>query len=199
VPEWPPALDGVVEKLQRGAHVADVGCGHGHSTVLMASAFERSRFVGFDTQDDSLERARAHAEAAAVSERVEFRRGDASSYPSADTTLICFFDCLHDLGDPVGAARHAREALAEDGALMVVEPFAADTLRTTSAPSRVCTTRGRPSSAFRTRGRKRSGSRSARKPVRHASPPCFGRRAFGRSVSPTRRRSTSCSTYAPET
>jgi SAM-dependent methyltransferase len=84
VPEWPPALDGVVEKLQRGAHVADVGCGHGHSTVLMASAFERSRFVGFDTQDDSLERARAHAEAAAVSERVEFRRGDASSYPSAD-------------------------------------------------------------------------------------------------------------------
>jgi SAM-dependent methyltransferase len=107
VPEWLPALDGVVEKLERGARVADVGSGYGHSTVLMASAFERSRFVGFDTHEGSLEAARANAEVAGVAERVEFRRGDAGSYPGAGYDLICFFDCLHDLGDPVGAARHA--------------------------------------------------------------------------------------------
>jgi len=128
VPEWLPALDGVVEKLERGARAADVGCGHGHSTVLMASAFERSRFVGFDTHIASLEAARANAEAAGVAERVEFRPGDASSYPTAGYDLICFFDCLHDLGDPVGAARHALEALAEDGTVMVVEPFAGDSV-----------------------------------------------------------------------
>jgi SAM-dependent methyltransferase len=126
VPEWLPALDGVVEKLERGARVADVGCGHGHSTVLMAAAFEQSRFVGIDTHAASLEAARANAEAAGVAERVEFRRADAGSYPGADYDLICFFDCLHDLGDPVGAARHAYEALADDGTLMVVEPFAGD-------------------------------------------------------------------------
>jgi SAM-dependent methyltransferase len=126
VPEWLPALDGVVEKLEQGALVADIGCGHGHSTVLMASAFEHSRFVGFDTHDASLEAARANAEAAGVADRVDFQRGDAKSYPGTEYDLICLFDCLHDLGDPVGAARHAREALAEDGTLMVVEPFAGD-------------------------------------------------------------------------
>jgi SAM-dependent methyltransferase len=126
VPEWLPALDGVVEKLQRGALVADVGCGHGHSTVLVASAFERSHFVGFDTHDASLEAARANAEAAGVAERVDFQRADAGSYSGADYDLICFFDTLHDLGDPVGAARRAYEALADDGTLMVVEPFAGD-------------------------------------------------------------------------
>ena len=126
VPEWLPALDGVVAKLDRGARVADVGCGHGHSTVLMASAFERSRFVGIDTHDDSIDAARANAEAAGVAERVEFVRADAKSYPAAGYDLICFFDCLHDLGDPVGAARRAFEALADDGTVMVVEPFAGD-------------------------------------------------------------------------
>ena len=126
VPEWLPALDGVVEKLERGARVADVGCGHGHSTVLMASAFEQSRFVGIDTHATSLEAARTNAEAAGVAERVEFRRADAGSYPGADYDLICFFDCLHDLGDPIGAAQHAYEALADDGTLMAVEPFAGD-------------------------------------------------------------------------
>jgi SAM-dependent methyltransferase len=126
VPEWLPALDGIVEKLEQGARVADVGSGYGHSTVLMASAFERSRFVGFDTHEGSLEAARANAEAAGVAERVEFRRGEAGSYPGAGYDLICFFDCLHDLGDPVGAARHAYEALAEDGTVMVVEPYAGD-------------------------------------------------------------------------
>jgi SAM-dependent methyltransferase len=128
VPEWLPALDGVVAKLERGARVADVGCGHGHSTVLMASAFERSRFVGLDTHEPSLDAARGHAEEAGVAGRVEFRRDDAGSYAEDGYDLVCFFDTLHDLGDPVGAARRAYDALAEDGTLMVVEPFAGDTV-----------------------------------------------------------------------
>jgi SAM-dependent methyltransferase len=127
VPEWLPALDGVVEKLERGARVADVGCGHGQSTVLMASEFARSRFTGFDTHEGSVEAAHAKADAAGVSDRVDFHRADAKSYPGAGYDLVCFFD-VHDLGDPVGAARHAHDALADDGTLMVVEPFAGDTV-----------------------------------------------------------------------
>jgi SAM-dependent methyltransferase len=134
VPEWLPALDGVVEKLERGARVADVGCGHGHSTVLMASAFERSRFVGIDTHQASLDAAQANAEAAGVAERVEFQRADARSYTGADYDLICFFDALHDLGDPVGAARRAYEALADDGTLMVVEPYAGNAVQDNLGP-----------------------------------------------------------------
>jgi SAM-dependent methyltransferase len=134
VPEWLPALDGVVEKLERGARVADVGCGHGHSTVLMASAFPRSRFVGFDTHDESIDAARANAEEAGVAVNVDFRRADAGSYPGDEYDLICFFDCLHDLGDPVGAARHALEALADDGTVMVVEPYAGDAVRDNVGP-----------------------------------------------------------------
>ena len=126
VPEWLPALDGVVERLERGARVADVGCGHGYSTILMASAFEHSRFVGFDTHGESVDAARVHAEEAGVADRVRFERADAVSYEGTGYDLICFFDTLHDLGDPVGAARRAHEALAEDGTLMVVEPFAGD-------------------------------------------------------------------------
>jgi SAM-dependent methyltransferase len=128
VPEWLPALDGVVEKLERGARVADVGCGYGHSTVLMASAFERSRFVGFDTHEESVEAARANAESAGVAERVGFELADAASYAGSGYDLICFFDCLHDLGDPVAAARRAYDALAEDGTVMLVEPFAGDSV-----------------------------------------------------------------------
>jgi SAM-dependent methyltransferase len=134
VPEWLPALDGVVEKLQRGARVADVGCGHGYSTILMASAFERSRLVGFDTHRESVDAARANAEAAGVAERVEFRQAGASSYEGTGYDLICFFDAFHDLGDPLGAARRAYEALAEDGTLMVVEPFAGDTVTDNLGP-----------------------------------------------------------------
>ena len=126
VPEWLPALGGVVEKLERGARVADVGCGHGYSTILMASAFERSRFVGFDAHAESVAAAREHAGDAGVADRVRFEHADAVSYEGAGYDLICFFDTLHDLGDPVGAARRAYEALAEDGTLMVVEPFAGD-------------------------------------------------------------------------
>jgi SAM-dependent methyltransferase len=134
VPEWLPALVGVVEKLERGGRVVDVGCGHGHSTVLMAAAFPRSRFVGVDTHAESIEAARANAEAAGVADRVAFERADATSYTGAGYDLICFFDCLHDLGDPVGAARHAYEALADDGALMVVEPFAGDSVADNLGP-----------------------------------------------------------------
>jgi SAM-dependent methyltransferase len=134
VPEWLPALDGVVEKLERGALVADVGCGHGHSTVLMASAFPRSRFVGFDTHDESIEAARRHAESAGVSGGVDFRAADARSYPRSGYDLICFFDCLHDLGDPLGAARRAYDALADGGTLMLVEPYAGDALTENLGP-----------------------------------------------------------------
>ena len=134
VPEWLPSLDGVVEKLERGALVADIGCGHGHSTILMASAFERSRFVGFDTHGASIAAARVLAEEARVADRVEFRRADAGSYGGTGYDLICFFDTLHDLGDPVGAARRAYEALADDGTLMVVEPFAGDAVPDNHGP-----------------------------------------------------------------
>ena len=134
VPEWLPALDDVVEKLERGARVADVGCGHGHSTILMATAFERSHFVGFDTHEESIAAARAHAAEAGVSDRVDVVQADANSYRGGGYDLICFFDALHDLGDPVGAARRAYEALADEGTLMVVEPFAADSVADNLGP-----------------------------------------------------------------
>ena len=134
VAEWLPALDGVVATLERGGHVADVGCGHGHATVLMAAAFERSRFVGYDTHGASLDHARGEAAAAGMADRVDFRAGDAGSYAGTGFDLICFFDALHDLGDPVGAARHALRALAEDGTLMVVEPRAGDDVNDNLGP-----------------------------------------------------------------
>jgi 2-polyprenyl-3-methyl-5-hydroxy-6-metoxy-1,4-benzoquinol methylase len=126
VTQWLPALDGVVAQLEAGIHVADVGCGHGHSTVLMAQAFPRSRFSGFDVHAASIEEARREAAEAGVSERVSFDVARASEYRGARYGLICFFDCLHDLGDPVAAARHAGEMLAPGGTVMLVEPFAND-------------------------------------------------------------------------
>lgn len=125
---WLPALDGVVEKLRAGAVVADVGCGHGHSTAIMAEAFPESRFVGFDPHTESVEAARDNARKAGVAERVRFETATAGTFPGDNYDLICFFDCLHDLGDPLGAARHARERLSEDGTVMLVEPFAHDRL-----------------------------------------------------------------------
>jgi SAM-dependent methyltransferase len=126
VREWLPALRGVEEKLRAGAKVADVGCGHGHSTILMAEAFPRSRFWGFDYHEQSIECARGHARKTAIENRARFEVASATSYPAEGFDLICFFDCLHDMGDPVGAARHAKKALAEDGTVMLVEPFAND-------------------------------------------------------------------------
>ncbi len=126
VPNWLPALDGVEAKLRAGATVADIGCGHGYSTIIMAEAYPNSRFRGFDAHEGSVEAARANAREAGVEDRVGFDVATAQSYPAGGFDLICFFDCLHDMGDPVGAARHAAEALAGDGTVMLVEPFAND-------------------------------------------------------------------------
>lgn len=133
VSEWLPALEGVVDKLQRGAQVADVGCGHGASTVIMAQAFPDSRFVGFDYHAPSIDTANQRANDAGVAERTRFERASAKDYPG-DYDLICFFDCLHDMGDPVGAARHARQALKPDGTVLLVEPFANDHLDDNLSP-----------------------------------------------------------------
>ncbi|HLX03897.1 MAG TPA: class I SAM-dependent methyltransferase [Candidatus Binatus sp.] len=127
VSEWIPALDGVREKLERGARVADVGCGHGASVILMAKAFPRSKFFGFDYHQPSIDRARELAREAGVADRTTFERGTAKEFPGT-FDLIAFFDSLHDMGDPVGAAAHVKSALAKDGTWMVVEPFGNDTL-----------------------------------------------------------------------
>ncbi len=124
--DWLPELTGVVGKLERGAAVADVGCGHGASTILMAQAFPNSVFTGIDIHAASIEIARRRALEAGVEDRVRFEVAGASDYAATGFDLIAFFDALHDLGDPVGAARHARAALAPDGSCLVVEPFAND-------------------------------------------------------------------------
>lgn len=128
VGEWLPALDGVVPKLERGARVADVGCGHGASTIIMAQAYPRSTFTGYDYHRESIEAARQRAHDAGVSDRVGFEVASATEFPGHGFDLVTTFDALHDMGDPVGAARHVREALADDGTWMVVEPMAGDTV-----------------------------------------------------------------------
>jgi SAM-dependent methyltransferase len=134
VSEWLPALDGVVQRLEAGIEVADVGCGHGHSTILMAQAFPKSRFRGFDVHAASIEEARRNAAEAGVAERVTFEVARAVDYPGTSYGLICFFDCLHDMGDPVAAARHAAKALAPEGTAMLVEPFANDRVEDNLSP-----------------------------------------------------------------
>ncbi len=126
VAEWIPALEGVQEKLERGATVADIGCGHGASTVIMAAAFPNSEFFGFDYHGASIERAREAAREAGVEGRVNFEVASAKDYPGSDYDLVCVFDCLHDMGDPVGASAHVLETLDDDGTWMIVEPFAND-------------------------------------------------------------------------
>jgi 2-polyprenyl-3-methyl-5-hydroxy-6-metoxy-1,4-benzoquinol methylase len=123
---WLPALDGVVEKLDQGARVADVGCGHGASTILMATAFPNSRFAGSDYHDGSIETARDRAREAGVADRVRFEAAPAAGYSGEGYELVTMFDCLHDMGDPVGAARHVLSTLAPDGTWMIVEPAAGD-------------------------------------------------------------------------
>jgi 2-polyprenyl-3-methyl-5-hydroxy-6-metoxy-1,4-benzoquinol methylase len=123
--EWLPALDGVVDKLQAGARVADIGCGHGASAVVMAQAYPASHIFGFDSHAASVDTARKRAAEEGASDRTTFEVADAKSY-AGTYDLICFFDCLHDMGDPVGIARYARDHLAEDGTILLVEPFALD-------------------------------------------------------------------------
>ena len=134
VSEWLPALDGVVEQLEAGISVADVGCGYGHSTVLMAEAFPRSRFHGFDTHATSIEEARRNAAEVSLDGQVTFEVARAVDYSGRNYGLICFFDCLHDMGDPIAAARHAAEVLAPDGTVMLVEPFANDRVEDNISP-----------------------------------------------------------------
>ena len=122
---WLPALDGVVDKLEAGGRAADVGCGHGASTILMAQAFPQSEFVGIDYHEASIDTARQRAAEAGVT-NATFEVADATSYQGGDFDLIAFFDCLHDMADPSGASRHARQALKPDGHCLLVEPFAGD-------------------------------------------------------------------------
>ncbi|MEO6155445.1 MAG: class I SAM-dependent methyltransferase [Thermomonas sp.] len=123
--EWLPALDGVTDKLAQGGKVADIGCGHGASALLMAKAYPNSTFVGYDYHADSIRVASERAEASGVT-NARFEVADATAYNEGDFDLIAFFDCLHDMADPVGAARHARQALKPDGHCLLVEPFAGD-------------------------------------------------------------------------
>ena len=125
---WLPSLDGVVPKLQAGAKVADVGCGLGASTILMGKAFPKSQFIGYDYHAESIEWARNAAVSEGVSKNVDFEVATAKAYSGRDFDLVTFFDCLHDMGDPVGAAKHVRETLKPDGTWMIVEPFANDSV-----------------------------------------------------------------------
>jgi 2-polyprenyl-3-methyl-5-hydroxy-6-metoxy-1,4-benzoquinol methylase len=128
VSQWIPALDGVQARLEAGASVADVGCGHGASTIIMSQAFPRSTFVGFDYHEPSVAAARKAAAEAGVADRVRFEVSDAASFAGQGYDLVTFFDCLHDMGDPRGVAAHVRSSLAPEGTWMVVEPFATDDL-----------------------------------------------------------------------
>jgi SAM-dependent methyltransferase len=146
--DWIPALTGVDEKLKAGGSVADVGCGHGASTIIMAQAYPASRFTGFDNHEPSVEHARRAAEEAGVAGRAAFEVASADAIPGGPYDLVCFFDCLHDMGDPAGAARRAYEILAEGGSALIVEPMAGNSVeeninivgRTFSAASTLCCT-----------------------------------------------------------
>ncbi|MFO8000579.1 MAG: class I SAM-dependent methyltransferase [Marinilabilia sp.] len=131
---WIPALEGVEEKLKIGGKVVDVGCGHGASTIAMALSYPNSKFYGFDYHKESIETARQRAKETGVEDRVTFKTFTAKDFPGEDYDLICFMDCFHDLGDPLGAAKKAYKALKKDGTLMLVEPFAGDHLENNINP-----------------------------------------------------------------
>ena len=134
VPEWIPAMDGIKAKLEAGARVADVGTGHGHSSILLAEAFPNSRVHGIDAHAGSIEAARANAATARIGDRLSFEVATSTNFGAKGFDLICFFDCLHDMGDPVGAARHAAQALAPGGTVMLIEPYADDQLENNINP-----------------------------------------------------------------
>jgi SAM-dependent methyltransferase len=145
---WIPALTGIEEKLNSGGKVADIGCGHGASTIIMARAFPQSRFWGFDNHEASIRHAREAADAVGLSDRVTFEVADARTFPGENYDLVCFFDCLHDMGDPVAAATRAAAVLDQSGSALIVEPMAGNTVqenfnpigRTFSAASTLCCT-----------------------------------------------------------
>jgi SAM-dependent methyltransferase len=126
VSSWIPALEGVEAKLKKGASVADVGCGHGASTILLAKTYPNSKFIGFDYHAPSIEWARKAAKKAGVDSRVKFEVADSRKFPGKDYDLVAYFDCLHDMGDPTGAAKHTLSTLKKDGTWLIVEPFAND-------------------------------------------------------------------------
>ena len=128
VSEWLPALEGVVDRLKRGARVADIGCGYGASTIVMAQAFPNSSFIGLDYHDESITTARKRATEQGVIDNIAFEVKAATEFDGHDFDLICFMDCLHDLGDPVGALTRCRKALKPDGKILLVEPYAGDRL-----------------------------------------------------------------------
>ena len=148
VAEWIPALTGIDEKLKAGGKIADVGCGHGASSILLAQAYPNAEIYSFDNHEPSINHAKAAAERAGVADRVHFEASSASDYPDNKYDLIAFFDCLHDMGDPAGAAKHAFETLADDGSVLIVEPMAGNSVeenfnpigRTFSAASTLCCT-----------------------------------------------------------
>jgi len=148
IASWIPALTGIEEKLKAGGKVADIGCGHGSSTVIMAQAYPNSRFWGFDNHPKSIETARQRAKEAGVADRVTFELANASDLPNQQYDMVAFFDCLHDMGDPVGACKRAAEVLAGDGCALIVEPMAGNTVeenfniigRTFSGASTLCCT-----------------------------------------------------------
>ncbi|MEO7658673.1 MAG: class I SAM-dependent methyltransferase, partial [Pyrinomonadaceae bacterium] len=148
VGSWIPALNGIHEKLEAGGKVADVGCGHGASTIIMAKAYPNSRFFGFDNHEPSIATATKKAQDAGLADRVQFSVASAEDFPAEGFDLTCFFDCLHDMGDPHGAMKHACETLAENGSCMIVEPMAGNTIeenfniigRTFSGASTLCCT-----------------------------------------------------------
>jgi 2-polyprenyl-3-methyl-5-hydroxy-6-metoxy-1,4-benzoquinol methylase len=125
---WIPSLEGVDDKLKRGGRVADVGCGLGASTILMAKSYPKSEFIGFDYHEKSIETARQRAREAGVGDRIRFEVSMAKDFPGKDYDFVTFFDCLHDMGDPAGASSHVHSTLKKDGTWMIVEPFAGDTL-----------------------------------------------------------------------
>ncbi len=148
VQSWIPAMSGADKALKAGIKVADIGCGHGASTIIMAKAYPKSRFFGFDNHAPSIRRAREAAKEAGVGDRVSFDMAKAENFPGREYNLITFFDCLHDMGNPVGAVKHAREALSGEGSVLIVEPMAGDSIeqnfnpigRTFSAASTLCCT-----------------------------------------------------------
>ena len=148
ITSWIPSLTSVKEKLEAGGKVADIGCGHGSSTIIMAQAYPKSRFWGFDNHEKSVETARQRAKDAGVSDRVTFAVADASELPDEQYDMVAFFDCLHDMGDPVGACKRAAEVLNAEGSALIVEPMAGNTIeenfniigRTFAGASTLCCT-----------------------------------------------------------